>query len=517
MPSTNEMSSRFVRNSAFSTVAGIGSAFAGFFSSVIIARTLGVDGSGVVAVALWVVALVATFADLGVGASLTRYLPELTARNESEQARRLTAFLFRPLLLACFIAATAFAFYATYLWAINAVLENGSDMVSLWRAQPLMWLVIGAASVLQALDRFAMGYLRGMQRFDRVALLTIISVSLHLGAVAAGSIEFGVVGALGGYCIGSIVPAAVALPLIHGDLQISNELKLRVTRFARYAWAGGLASAFIWSRMEIFFLDRSWGSEAVGLFAVGLTFSNLAVQGPMLLTGGLLPYFSESFGRNAIDDIRSSYATATRIVGFLVFPACFGLAAIMPAALPLIYGQAFADVVPAAMVLVAASSFPAVASVGSNLVYGLDRSDFIFVSGATGAMLSVLTGLTLIPMFGVMGAACTRAAIQVAMVVFGTWFITRRLNCRTPVGDLGRLLIAAAVCAIAAHACIALIPGIASLPVSILTGALVYVAAVRLLHALPKSDVVRLKSLCQRLPKPLRISSQFGLQLMFGS
>jgi O-antigen/teichoic acid export membrane protein len=254
----------------------------------------------------------------------------------------------------------------------------------------------------------------------------------------------------------------------------------------------------------------------VGLFSVGLTISNLAVQGPMLFTGGLLPYFSESFGRNAVDDIRSGYATATRIIGFLVFPACFGLAGIMPSILPLIYGQDFAEVVPAATVLVVASSITAVASVGTNLLYGLDRSDFIFVSGAVGAVLSVVAGLTLIPMFGVFGASCGRAAIQVAVAVFAAWFIMHRLRCPIPAKDLLRLMIAAAVCGVAARGCSAVISGVVAIPLSILIGAIVYLATVRLLRALPRNDVNRLQWLGQRLPKPLRSFSAKGLRLIFG-
>jgi O-antigen/teichoic acid export membrane protein len=510
------MSNRFARNSAFGTVAGTAAALGSFFTSIIIARVLGVEGSGIFGFAMWIAMLIATAADLGVNASLIRYLPELTARGEPEQAKHLTAFLFKPLALASFVASAVFALYAALLWIRDAAPEQGSDLSSHWRGQPIMWLLIGMSCTLQALGSFTMGYLRGMQRFDRAAALTIITVVLNLGAIAFGSATFGVVGALVGSCIGTVIPAAVALSLVQRDVRVSDELKQRVVRYSRYAWAGALASAFVWSRGEVFFLDRSWGSEAVGLFTVALTLSNLAVQGPMLLTGGLLPYFSERFGKNAIADIRDGYSAATRIMAFLVFPACFGMAAIMPAVVPLIYGEAFVDAVPAAIVLVTASSFAAVATVGSNLVFGLDRSDFIFVAGWTGAALSILAGLTLIPLFGVMGASWARAAIQLAMVALGMWFIMQRLECRTPLSDLARLLIAAVLSAIAARVCIVFFAGNAALLLAILAGVIVYVAAIRLLHALPKSDVDRLQSLCRGLPKALRISSEFGLQLIGG-
>ena len=54
------------------------------------------------------------------------------------------------------------------------------------------------------------------------------------------------------------------------------------------------------------------------------------------------------FGRDALPEMKTGYATATRVLAFLVLPASFGMAAILPTALPLVSGQAFAAAVPAA-------------------------------------------------------------------------------------------------------------------------------------------------------------------------
>jgi O-antigen/teichoic acid export membrane protein len=507
MEGSDVQSNSFARNSVFGTVAGLASAIGGFLASVVLARTLGVEGSGSVAFALWVAASVALVADLGANASLTRYLPELTAVGKIKQAWRLAAFLFKPPALCCGVAFAAFGLYASWTW-----LNEGSQSA----VTPVLWLLTGCLCVLQVLGGLTMGFLRGMQRFDRAALVIIISVIINITAVSIGALIFGSIGALGGFCVGSIIPASIALPFVYRDSNIPPALRERVVRYARYAWAAGLASSFVWARVEVFFLQRSGGSEQVGLFTAALTFSNLAVQAPMLLTGGLLPYFSENFGRNAHENIRAGYSTGTRIMGFLAFPACFGLAAITPAAFPLLFGQAFVAAVPATVVLVIASSFGVVAAVGSNLVWGVDRSDFMFLAGGTGAVLSIVAGLTLIPMFGVMGAAYARALIQIAMVGLGMWFIMRRLQCPAPLRELGQLMIAAATCAASAHVIVTLVPGTLGIFLAILGGALTYLVAVRLFCALPKSDVIRLHLLSQKLPKLLRGFSQSGLVLIFG-
>ena len=70
-----------------------------------------------------------------------------------------------------------------------------------------MWGLVGLACALQALTGFTFGYLRGVQRFDRLALLTVVSLSCQLAGVAVGSLYFGAAGAVAGYCAGSAVPA----------------------------------------------------------------------------------------------------------------------------------------------------------------------------------------------------------------------------------------------------------------------------------------------------------------------
>jgi O-antigen/teichoic acid export membrane protein len=144
---------------------------------------------------------------------------------------------------------------------------------------------------------------------------------------------------------------------------LAVDIRVRASRYALYAWAGALSSAFVWSRAEVFFLNRSAGSAAVGLFSVGVTLANLASQGPMLLTAGLLPYFAQAFGKGALAEMREAYASATRVLAFLVFPACFGMAAVLPTLLPLLYGRPFAGALPAATILVIGAGIGSVASV----------------------------------------------------------------------------------------------------------------------------------------------------------
>lgn len=493
----------FARNSVFGAVAGFAAALSSVLGTVIVAHSLGVENTGIIAFALWVVIVAAAIADLGVQQSLARYIPELIAAGKTGQADRLATVLRWPVLATACIALAGFGIYA------------------LWQARPseeaALWLLVGLACALQTIAGFTYGKLRGEQRFDRVAVVTGASVACQLGGIAIGSLTFGVPGAIAGYCAGSALPAALVLRGKRSDVALGPELRARLTRYSLYAWAAALASTVVWSRAEVFFLQQSAGSVAVGLFSVGVTLANIAAQGPMLLTAALLPRFSESFGKGAIAEMQVAYATATRVLALLVLPACFGLAAVMPVVLPMMYGQAFADAVPAATVLVLAAGIGAISSVGTSVVLAMDRSDFIFISGLLAAALTVFAGVTVIPMFGLMGAAWARAAVQAAAVMLGCWFVLRRLRFPLPLADLGKLLLAASLCAVAARFCLDLVPGAFSLPVAIVAGAAAYVTAVRMLRALPPGDIERLWAMNGPLPTGLRGAFEFTLRLLGGA
>jgi O-antigen/teichoic acid export membrane protein len=497
--------SQFARNSGFGSIAGLCTALGSFLTTVIVAHLLGVQNTGLLAYALWIASVAAALADLGVQASLARFLPEFGGAGRWHEAEGVAAYLFRPLAGASAVALSGFVLYAGWEWHIASAGDDG----------PALWLIIGCTTVLLTLTGFCYGRIRGMQRFDRLALLSILSLVMQLVGVTLGSIIAGVGGAMAGCCAGLVLPAAYGAFSLPRSQPLAAGLRRRVYVYALYAWGGGLVSVFVWSRIEIFFLQHARGSEAVGLFSVSLNLSSLAAQGPILLTAGLLPYFAASFGRGALDEMRDAYATATRVLAFLVWPACFGMAAIMPAALPLIYGSAFAEAVPAATILLIAAGVAAISSVGASLIFAMERSDLIFASGLVAAALSVLAGVTVVQSFGLMGAVWARAGVQLVAVALGCWFVARWQRCPVPFRDLARIVTAAALCGAAARGALLLPLGVASLPVAITTGVVVYLIFSRLLRVLPPQDVERLRSLSRALPARLHGPADRLLRLVF--
>lgn len=494
--------SRFARNSTFSALAGVSASAGNFLCTIVVARLLGVELAGDVAFAIWIASTIATVSNLGLPATLARYLPELETSGSPAEAHALTWWLAKFYVTAYVVTVSGLG---AILWALHSdTVSSALGLPSQITQQNLGYvLIIGCLYTGQLWGQFASGWLQGFQNFGKIYLITISSNLAQLAAVGLGSYLFGATGALIGYTIGA---AILALPLLFLGRKadpIDRRLSKRVFRYAAFAWAAGITNAFVWSRVEVVFLKNFWSSEQVSYFVAALAISNIAAQGPILLTGGLLPHFS-SLKAVSEERLSATYAAATRLIAFLVLPACLGAAAVMPMLLPLLYGQAFSPAVRAAEILVSASAIGAVGAVGAQLLSGIERSDTIFYISFFGMVASTISGFTLIRYFGIDGAAFGRASIQIAMVLIGVLYTTRYARCRFPWASVGKLFLCAVVTALAARLVLTLWPQEPALFVAILTGVATYLVMVRVSGAMPQSDLEWLRRITDKLPSVFR-------------
>jgi len=508
------VASNFVRNSMINALAGVCTTLGGFLSTVLVARILGLQGTGVVAFATWAVTVAVTLGDLGVTGALARFLPELRAKRGEEETAGLTRSLLKPFLCSTLGIALSFWLYAGWLlWTDDSALL--AVQADAYRTSALFWGLVGIVCLAQSLGKFVNSWLKGMQDFSTLARLALLSSLVQICGTGIGAYWLGVPGALLASAIGLFVPALLLSRVVRSGPAPSSELRRRVTRFSLETWGSYLLTAFFASRMEVFFLERSWGSHAVGLFTVSLTLSNLATQGPLLLTGPLMPHLSHHIGTEQHDKAREIYRISIRLMALLVFPACLGTAAIAPVLLPMMYGHAFEPAILTATILVSAAAFVATASIAGVYLFAMEQTRFLLCAGVCGAVASILTGLTLVPAFGPVAAACSRAGIQLSMGASALWYMQRYLRCRTPFRELARLLIAAILSAMVARAIVMIEPNLIGVAIAIAAAAAVYALAVRVLHPLPPSDIERLGMAVMTLPRPLQPVARAGLQLIW--
>lgn len=487
---------RFARNTLHSSIAGAATALGSLLSVVVVARMLGTDGAGNVALGIWIVGTLVTVCDLGLPITIARFMPDLEARAQQDEADNFARSFFPAVLATTALGAAGFL----ALWRFAPAIDAWLPALPFDGMPQSVWLALAILFVLQAIGNYGLSRLRGAQKFDAAARLSSISFLVQLGGVAVGGYFFGATGALTGYGGGSLLLAIHTILHIRPGGRIDPELKKRAWRFSFASWGVGLIAAIVWSRTELAFLNHYRGAHEAGLYSAANTLATVATQAPLLMTGGLLALFSQLFAVGDKAGLKRAFASAVRFMSLLIFPACFGMAAIAPSLVPALFGADFAEASTAAAVLVAAQAIGAVSTVSSALLFATERNYFLVRTGVAGALAILAAGVLIVPAYGLMGAVVARSVIQIAIVAAGFVYLHRTLDCASPYGSVARIAGSAAGCAIAARAIVDLLPGPFGIALAIAAGAAVYFALVRLTRALPDEDLGRLSDLAGKAP-----------------
>ncbi|MGO4438101.1 lipopolysaccharide biosynthesis protein [Rhizobium sp. RAF56] len=486
------MAKNIMANSALNAAAGLTLLATGFACSIIAARLLGPEASGIIAFSLWLVTTGALVAEFGTGVTLLRLLPELKAKGFSPEDRRgFASYLMQPTIVSTILL---LAGYTAYYWEAERLHWAGDA--------PAVLVVTGLLFLTQSLGIYTKNYLIGEQRLSAFFRLTVASSLLQLAAVLSGALLFGVTGALAGYVAGGLpmflyslgVAAArkracgVGLGyLVHSSLILSVEF---------------INSSIFLNRIELVFLQKYWGVEAVGFYAVGLSIANLALQLPVQLSGSLLPYYSEQIHSHATGRLPVSvFEGVVRSLSYITLPMSFGLAAIASELVVAIFGKPFEPSGNMVALLALTAAPYVLMQISTQYLYSIGRITDRTVIGVLASVIMVVGCFAAVPLYGGEGAALVRLVAFTVMCAAIVWRMEFEGSMRGMLVTILKVGAAAALCAASAYAFVHVVPGRLGLVGGILAGALTYLAALRLFGAVPPQDIAVLQQIAGRLPK----------------
>lgn len=488
------MPEAFARNTLLGFSSGAAVALAGFIGSAVAARLLGPDGMGVIAYAAWCVTVATTIAGLGIGMVQQRFIASLRAEGKDDEAEGLVGATARLAILAGVVG--SLLLFCWLHWFGSSAIEIPSEAPRF----VLIALILAWFMCWRMADVY-LNYLKGEQRFGEFARLSSFSAVTKLVVMGLGAWLFGVAGALAGYIAGYVFPASRIWQLLRTKPIVGRQIRRHVMRFALASWTAAVISGLAFGRTEIVFLERYADIVAVGLFAAAAMLTDTMMLLTPLLLSALLPYFSEQQGLGAHDHLRHLYRRATGLVALLVVPLSFAIAAGAPVLVPLLFGAEFADAAPVASVLLIAAALCLPGAVTANLIYSTGKIGLLLVSNAVGLAGTIALGFILIPRFGLMGAAFSRAIVLISVVAIETWYVTRRLGFAPPYRALGAITLAAAIQASVVYVLVTVFGGIVSLMLAIPASIVVYAVALRVLAVLPMVDPLLIDVLITHAPR----------------
>lgn len=385
------MTSLITKNTFHLTLALVAQKIFSFIYFTLIARQMGVAAIGLYTIALSFSSLFSVLTDLG--------LTPVLIREGAKDNKKAGVFLSNLLTIKVFLALVAYALLnlAVYLLGYGSVQRE------------LIWIT----GLIMALDAFSLsfyGVLRSFQKlsFEAMGMVVgqIITVIVGLFVLKFnGSLTF----LLLALALGSLFNVFWSGMILICRYRVWPRFLFNVSllkTMARYALPFALAGIFvkIYSYIDVVILSRLLGPEAVGWYSVPskITFAFQFI--PMALVAALYPAMSQFFVQDRLR-LRAVFEKGLLYLALLALPISFGLAVLGELLIVKLYGPVYLPSVLPLKILLASLVFAFLDfPVGSLLNACHRQSAQTAVMG--GAMaLNIILNLTLIPYFGILGAA----------------------------------------------------------------------------------------------------------------
>jgi O-antigen/teichoic acid export membrane protein len=437
---SNEFRSKAISHMSFNGLRLLITAGSTVCTSAIMARTLGPGNMGVYSYVIWLVGTLGIVANVGLPAALTKYVSEYIGRGDGATAAQIGR---RLLQVQLGVAGTV------------AVLTACS---ALFKSPYRSMLVLAAAMIfLQAVQQGFLAALAGIQRFDRITLISLYValaqvISVSFAAVMHASVLSMLWATLAGSTVGILLSyRAVTTFLLSLSKQSVRspvpvaDLYSRIWKFSSAISYVLLLDAIVWQRSEVLFLKWYSTLAQIAFYTLAYNVASKLSEISSTFSSALLPLYSESYGRSGIGELGPVYAKALKYVQMvMVFPCVLGAAVCKPL-IPLIYGASYTPVVIPLQLLLITLAFTSIGTVGSPLLVGTEKQSFVAKYGTLVAIINIALDIVLIPKYGAVGAAVANCSAQAIGVLGGTTYVIRYTRVKFPWKSTAVIYLGAAV------------------------------------------------------------------------
>lgn len=461
-------------SSLLNAAAGLLSLFAGFGSSVVVARVLGVEGAGIVAYALWIMTVATLLSDFGMPQAILRFVGQSDGTDGGRPGLVLT--LTRRFMATTSTLAAVVLVYAAWLEFSG---EGGTALI---------WVATAALFLSYAYSTMSLGAAQGLGRFRESSLNTAIGCLLQPFLVALGAFLLGPAGAIFGHVFRHLPQALSLRKYLTPPSKDVEPVTPAMATYARNAWASGGLTALLGSRVELAIIGLFINLTAVGHYAIASTMAGMVIQLSYFLVAPLVPLFSHHNDNGDHASLAKSYQRSLLGLALVLAPICFGGAAVSPVLIPQLFGEDFSDSVDLSIVLLAFVFASGMITVPYRLMLAREKSGAVLRLSIYEGIACVGLLLTVVPFFGSMGAAWVKGLTGTASCLFCLWYCHSRLGVPCKPLALVKVLLAALLCAAAARACIWWMPGLPGMFLGIAAGGLAYVGGLAILSAVPADE-----------------------------
>lgn len=391
------------RGSAFSFIGSAVSAVLGLVLIIVLGRTLGDAGSGVVLQAVGTFTIAVGVARFGMDSASIWILPRMLQEDQSA-VRATSAFL---LVVSAAVGTVCMA--VLLIGAAIADAVNPGDPVTA-ALRSICWYLPVASVLLTALSATrAMGKVTAYVLVGNIALPVLRPLAIILAAgIGAGAVGAAVAWAL------PLVPCAIAGVLVVGYQVrrlgsrsragfLRGDVPGRIVRYAiPRVLSSSLEQLLIW--LAVIVVGMIAGPAAAGVYGSASRFVAAGMIVDTALRVVVSPMFSVLLHRQDRKELEDVYRTATVWLVLFSAPVYLLLAIFSPVALSLL-GDSFDDGEPVLIIMCIGAMVTFLAGNIHSVLLMSGRSGLAALNKAVAVGTNVILLFVLVPVWGISGAA----------------------------------------------------------------------------------------------------------------
>ncbi|MEM2618776.1 MAG: flippase [Candidatus Hadarchaeales archaeon] len=503
MSETEKCAKYMARGSIIIFLSFVLSGLAALLIRVFLARNLAPREYGMIYAAFYFVSFFGFFRELGLTASLTKYIPEFLIRKDYSSIRASIKFVLLFQVLIVGTVSLVLFFLSPYI-ASGFIRQPEATQVlryfTIWLFFSIFYSTL--LSVFQGFrDIFAHGLLTA--GFE-ISILVLLIPFLFLFNLRAS-------GAALAYLFGTFalcVTFFFYLRLKHGEIFSAPAAQLKAVARPLLLFSIPLAVASIFS-MLMSYID-TWavtafcGVEEVGYYQVAQPAARLLYYVAASIVIPLFPLISELWAKNDLPFLNSVVSSILRFSFLSMMPPVLVFIAFPEVIIRILFGGGY---LPGALVL---QIFAVTALVSllykifSTTAVGIGKSKIIMIVAITTGATAFALNMTLVPVWGMKGAAFSQLIAHTVGFVIYAAYLCRFIKFSIPVLPMiktivGSVLTLLTICGLKS---LLVLPVFIETAIVALAGLLFYAIWILATKALAKNDLVLL---VRAFPIPRRL------------
>lgn len=382
-------------------------------------------------------------ADLGLGSAVVKFIPELQVKNKYNEIKGIILHTMKVQTGVAIAGAALFVFLAPYL--AEHYFKNPHATMLIY--------ILAATFALFPFNTL----LNALHGFQNMFAYAAVSASKNVLALAATTIllqqGFRASAPAWGYLFAYVVLPILSLfflmkvnfqKFFHIRGSIKQNMKKKLIAFGFPIMLTTLGSIVI-SYSDTMILTYFRTLEEVGYYNVALPLAMTLWLAVSSINAVILPMSSEMWARGHKKSLQTGLASLYRYILLVIVPAAILLVVFPEIVITLLFGQQYIEGAIALRVLALGAAIGSLGILNNSVLSGIGKPDVVSKIMGGAVIANIIGNLTLIPYFGIMGAAYATSLSYLLTFLISLYALETNIRFSIPLSFWAKILILATV------------------------------------------------------------------------